>query len=321
MVFLIRENFLSMILFYTAIFFLPIFFLGCFPSPNIQNSSAKQIGPSLINLAQDFNVTKPFFIDGGTFSISRDGVMYFVDSENKFVVRKANLQAPEASSEFINLNEWLKNDNLQDFEIDDLWCDSAGRVVLAESTTGKILRISGDARKLENLADSYDGYRLTKIRGLAGNQEGQIFIGTPNAATMYEFDPVSGTLNVINEELIRPNDFSMELKGDRLLVAESEPNRIVVFEMNSIQNVHLGWDLIQFPTPLNEPISLDLMDNNNHLAVLSQKGLSLLVFDLSDGVIKKHYNLPERCLRVRYERGWFYLLTDRGIMRIINSSG
>jgi sugar lactone lactonase YvrE len=309
-----------MIIFYTAIFSLPIFFLGCFTSPNIQNSSENQNGPSLINLSLDFNVTKPFFIDGGIFSISKDEVIYFVDSENKFIVRKANLQSPEASSEFINLNEWLKKDNFQDFEIDDLWCDYAGRVVLAESTTGKILRISGDARKLENLADSYDGYRFTKIRGLAGNQEGQVFIGTPNAATMYEFNAVSGTLNVINEELIRSNDFSMDLNGDRLLVAESEPNRIVVFEMNSIRTVHLSWDLIQFPSPLNEPISLDLMDNNNHLAVLTKKGVSLLVFDLSNGVIKKHYNLPERCLRVRYKKGWFYLLTDRGIIRIINSS-
>jgi sugar lactone lactonase YvrE len=309
-----------MTILYTAIFLLPIFFWGCFTSPNLQNSPEKQIELSYINPSKDFKETKPFFINGGIFSISRDSVIYYVDSENKFVVRKANLQNPEGSIEFINLKEWLKKDNLKDFEIDDLWCDSAGRLVLAESTTGKILRISQDARKLENLADSYDGYRFTKIRGLSGNQAGQIFFGTPNAATIYGFDPVAGTLNVINEDLIRSNDFSMDRHGDRLLVAESVPNRIVVFEMNSTETVHLGWDLIQFPTSLDEPISLDLLDNQNDLlAVLTKKGSSLLLFDLANGGIKKHYNLPDRCLRVRYKEGWFYLLTDRGIIRIINS--
>jgi len=311
-----------MTLTYTLLPVLILFFAGCFKTPNLQNHPQKQIGSSNVPVSQNFNIKKPFFIDGGIFSISGDGNIYFVASEDKSVVRKARLDTPEEFSEFIDLKEWLKSDTFQNFEIDDLWSDHQGRLVVAESTSGKILRISKDARKLENLADSYDGYRFTKIKGLAGNQMDQIFIGTPNAATIYGFDPTDGKLEVLNEELVRPNDFSMNTKGDRLLVSESKPNRVVVVEMNGTDSGFYSWELIRFPRSQDEPLSLDLLDDqSNLLAVLIGNGQSLLLFDLEDGRIKARLSLPVRCYRVRHDQGWFYLQTDEGIIRVINTSG
>ena len=91
---------------------------------------------------------------------------------------KADLKSPDLTSHFIDLKEWLKWEEGTDLIIDDLWVDFDGRLILAESTSGKILRVSKDARKLENLADSYDGYRMAKIDGL-GEIRMAIFMSDP----------------------------------------------------------------------------------------------------------------------------------------------
>ena len=119
-----------------------------------------------------------FLLKGASFSISREGVIYFVDLSDPSIVLKADLKSPDLTSQFLDLKEWLKWEEGTDLIIDDLWVDFEGRLILAESTTGKILRISKDARKLENLADSYDGYRMAKIDGLRGNQNGDIYVGS-----------------------------------------------------------------------------------------------------------------------------------------------
>jgi len=292
---------------------------GCLSSSTIEDfpDSPKSYEPQSVTSIP--KVPEPFFLEGGTFSITEDETIYFVDLHDKSIVRKAKLGDPTKVTTFINLNEWLKVENSKTFQIDDIYSDYLGRLIVAESTTGKILRISKDARKLENLADSYDGYRFSKIKGLAGNEKDQIFIGTPNAATIYEFNPRAGKLNILNDELVRPNDFTMNRKGDRLLVAESAPNRIVVFELDQGSPVDASWDLIHLPSYEDEPISIDILkDRPNLLAVIIRDKQSLLFFNLAKGRIVRRVDLPALCTHVRSHQDWIYLQAEKGIIRIPN---
>lgn len=292
---------------------------GCLSSSSIEElpDPPKSFEPQGVTSIS--KLPEPFFLEGGPFSITEDGTIYFVDFHDKSIVLKAKSGDPRKVTTFINLNEWLKVENSQTFQIDDIYSDYLGRLIVAESTTGKILRISKDARKLENLADSYDGYRFSKIKGLAGNEKEQIFIGTPNAATIYEFEPREGKLNILNDELVRPNDFSINRRGDRLLVAESAPNRIVVFDLDQRSSVDASWDLIHLPSYEDEPISIEILkDRPNLLAVIIRNKKSLLFFNLAKGRIVKRVDLPAVCTHVRSHQDWIYLQAEKGIIRIPN---
>ena len=228
---------------------------------------------------------------------------------------KADLKSPDLTSHFIDLKEWLKWEEGTDLIIDDLWVDFEGRLILAESTTGKILRISKDARKLENLADSYDGYRMAKIDGLRGNQNGDIYVGSPHTATLYKINSSQGRLSILNDDLVRSNDIVIDDTGARLVVAESQPNRLAVYDLNSTNETIIGWNLVTFPDNSPPPISLDFIDHKcRYLAVLSGNGKTIQIFDLLKGEIRSQLPIPES-MRIRCHDGWFYLQTEHGIYR------
>ena len=257
---------------------------GClrFSKPKHQ----KQV--NLIQFVQPRNMDEDtgedFLVIGRQFSISKDGMLYFVDFKDHSVVRKLGPSKHNMGEEFIDLKEWLKEDEHNDFHIDDLWLDPLGRLILAESTTGKILRISPDAKKMENLADSYDGYRFSTIAGLTGSPLGDLFIGSPNSATVYRHDLTLGKLFVLNEDLVRSNDMLIDSTGSRLLVAESGPNRVVVYDLNCSGNLSYGWNLVEFPKGQAKPLSIDFLNNEeNLLAVLLDRGKKLQILDLRGG--------------------------------------
>ena len=295
-----------------------LLFVGCI--------SLEPVPSAFQDIASDksyYEKTQPqlnekFSLRGRVFSISADGQLFFVDFNDLSIVRKANLQNHTLIDSFIDLEEWLKTEVPEKLQIDDLWIDLEGRLILAESNTGKILRISKDARKLENLADSYDGYRLSRVQGLMGSGNGKLFIGSPNTATIYQLDTKSGKLLVLNENLIRPEDFATSSAGDRLLVAESWPNRIVVYDVNKSAPMRKSWDLIKFTKPHERPLSINFIDQESEvLAVLTARGKKLQFFNLSKGKLVHEIDLQVPCLRVRAYNGWIYLQTRKGIIRTI----
>ena len=215
-------------------------------------------------------------------SITDDAILRSLPNDLDYVFHLAcyhgnqsSMANPLADHENNTLTSLKLFERLKD-QIDDLWIDLEGRLILAESNTGKILRISKDARKLENLADSYDGYRLSRVQGLMGSGNGKLFIGSPNTATIYQLDTKSGKLLVLNENLIRPEDFATNSAGDRLLVAESRPNRIVVYDVNKSAPMRKSWDLIKFTKPHERPLSINFIDQESEvLAVLTARGKKL----------------------------------------------
>ena len=289
---------------------------GCLgPSPMQESREGRVSTPPAV-LSPPKPSQQKFRLEGGVFSISTDGLLYFVDLKNRSRVYRVNLQNMGEEEKFINLEEWLNHGDGARFQIDDLWLDHEGRLLLAESSTGKIIRISQDARKLENLADSYDGYRFSQIKGLVGSGTGEIFVGSPHAATLYRIDTVKGKINVLNEDLVRSSDLSIDLSGNRLLVAESDPNRIVVYDLDHNDSIHLGWTLIDFPNQEDRPQSLTFLRTpKDHLMVLLGDGSKLQVYHLARGRVVHTQNLPFLARRVRIHKNWIYLQAEDYIVR------
>ena len=295
----------------SALFFL----VGCWKAVK-QEARKTEPAKALPTLqVSEAESAKKFLLNGSSFSISREGVIYFVDLSDSSIVLQADLQSPDLTSQFLDLKEWLKWEEGTDLIIDDLWVDFEGRLILAESTTGKILRISKDARKLENLADSYDGYRMAKIDGLRGNQNDDIYVGSPHTATLYKINSLQGRLSILNDDLVRSNDIVIDDLGTRLVVAESDPNRLAVYDLNSSNETIIGWNLVTFPNNSSPPISLDFIDHKcRYLAVLSGSGKTIQIFDLFKGKIRSKIQISES-MRIRCHDGWFYLQSQRGIYR------
>ena len=169
---------------------------------------------------------------------------------------------------------------------------------------------------MENLADSYDGYRISTIDGMVESGKGDIYFGSPNSASLFKIDSTAGNLSILNDDLVRSNDLAADDYGSRLLVAESDPNRLVVFDLNHSKETILGWNLITFPDHSAAPISLDFIDQNSRfLAVLVNHGMNVLIFDLLTGKIRKRIQLADASTRIRCHQGWFYFQSEKGIYR------
>lgn len=290
---------------------------GCVPFTDFQTEKKGPVQVVVQDHEPSSKLTSKFWLNGDVFSISNDGVIYFVDPIDNSIVNKASVTNYKIIDRFIDLKEWLKPDSSGKLRIDDIWVDHEGRLILAESFTGKILRISQDARKLENLADSYDGYRFSEIQGLIGSGTGEIFVGSPNSATIYKLDSQAGKLQVLNEDLVRPNDFIFNEAGNRLLVAESNPNRVIVYNLNdSTESMIKSWDLIKFAKFRERPVSMDTIDpQGDSLVVISGRGKKLQIFDLTLGKLINQTDLPFPCFRIRAHKGWIYLQARKGIIR------
>ena len=167
-----------------------------------------------------------------------------------------------------------------------------------------------------DLADSYDGYRFSQIKGLIGSRTGEIFVGSPHAATLYRIDTVKGKINVLNEDLVRSSDLAVDSSGDRLLVAESDPNRIVVYDLDHNDSIHLGWTLIDFPNQEDRPQSLTFLRTpKDHLMVLLGDGSKLQVYHLARGRVVHTQTLPFLARRARIHKNWIYLQAEDYIVR------
>lgn len=289
---------------------------GCIQVPQFQSEKI-EITPEVIQSDLPGQTLAPkFWLDGGVFSISKDNQIYFVDLLDKSIIRKASLENINSVQVFFDLKEWLKLDSSLKFQIDEIWVDEDESLILAEAQTGKVIRVSNDARKLEILADSYDGYRLSKFQGLMGSPKNDIFVGAPHSATIYRLDTKTGKLHVLNEDLVRSNDFAMNSRGDRLLVAESQPNRVVVYDLESTDPESVSWNLIKFKSPHEKPISLSILDSKSKfLGVLLGRGKQLGIFDLERGKLIQKIYLPVACSRIRAHGKWIYLQSSKGIIR------
>lgn len=303
--------------FFLTAFLAMIFCLcGCETLPSSKPTKEIDISRAEKNLGEKPSSVPQFIVQGSAFSISSDGTLYFVDLNETSIVRKLNIREPGEIEVFIDLRDWLTPSEPQGFYIDDLWLDHQQRIVLAESSTGKILRISNDARKLENLADSYDGYRFSKVQGLVGSKKGELFVGSPHSATLYRIDSSKGKLNVFNEDLVRPNDLCLDRNGKRLLVAESDPNRVLVYDLDRNVSMEHSWTLINFKNEGDTPHSLDFVGKaKDHLAVLLGNA-ELKIFNLKEGNIAHTRVFPFFCKRVRVHKNWVFLQSDDRIYRI-----
>ena len=249
------------------------------------------------------------------FTISPEGVMYFTNFQKAGRIGKLNLGLNEKPEVFIDLAKWLSpvGDRLPKAE--GLRLDNEGRLLIAESGTGKLLRISPDARKLEVLADSYDGYRFATVKDLAIGSKGDLFVSSPLTGTVYRIRPEDGFVGVLNQDLVMVEGLSLSPDGKRLVAAEPDASRVVVFDLPLELNAVSSWTLVDFSPSGLEPKGLTF-DESGLLYVAMGDREKIRIFDLELGIEVGILNAEGVAEILMYFDGHLYVSGPNGIRRI-----
>ena len=195
----------------------------------------------------------PLLQRSGGLAFSEQGTLFFANHEKSGTIGKYQLGQESKPETFIDLSEWISSSGDQDLRVEGLRIDAKGRLLIAEAGTGKLIRVSPDARKLEILADSYDGYRFATVKDLAIGSNGDLYASSPYSGTVYRIRPDAGYVGILNEDLVRVEGLAISPDGKSLVAAEPDASRIVVFDIPDELEPVTSWTLVDFSPSGVEP--------------------------------------------------------------------
>lgn len=212
-------------------------------------------------------------------AFSQDAKVYATHSKKEGRVEIFNLDSPGQRKRFIDLSEWMSPSNGKTPVVSDIKVDGQKRLILAEKGTGKLLRISPNARKLEVLADSYDGYQFASIEEVEIGLFGEYYLSSSESGVIYRVDPELGRVGILNEKKVNPGAICIRPKYNQLIVAEPDFYRIIVFDLAEGVSPVRYRTLIDFYPENVKPEDV-AFDEQGHLYVSLGDRRQIWVFDL-----------------------------------------
>jgi sugar lactone lactonase YvrE len=212
-------------------------------------------------------------------AFSQDAKVYATHSKKEGRVEIFNLDSLGQRKRFIDLSEWMSPSNGKTPVVSDIKVDGQKRLILAEKGTGKLLRISPNARKLEVLADSYDGYQFASIEEVEIGLFGEYYLSSSESGVIYRVDPELGRVGILNEKKVNPGAICIRPKYNQLIVAEPDFYRIIVFDLAEGVSPVRYRTLIDFYPENVEPEDV-AFDEQGYLYVSLGARRQIWVFDL-----------------------------------------
>jgi sugar lactone lactonase YvrE len=247
-------------------------------------------------------------------AFTKNGLVYFTELGGNQIVKKMKLNVFSEPEVFMHLPEWISPSDGTSPSAEGLRVDHQDRLLIAESGTGKLLRISPDARKLEVLADSYDGYRFTTVKDLAIGRGNDLFVSSPFSGTIYRIRPQEGFIGILNEDLVRVEGISVSPDGKRLVAAEPDASRVVVFDIPEELIPVESWTLVDFSPTGVEPRGL-AFDEKGLLYVGLGQSQEVQVFDLEEGEQIDVFDSGDDADVLRYFENYLYVAGGKGVRR------
>lgn len=303
--------------------FVTVFFLsllggvGCVMVPKVKIVqplvSDGDVLPSNEDVSREV-VVSPLNQSGG-IAFSRNGELFFANFEKEGVIGKLALDLNNTKQVFIDLTEWVSPVGEFSSRAEGLRFDNEGRLLVADAGTGKLLRISPTAHKLEILADSYDGYRFGSVKDLAVAHNGDLFVSSPYSGTIYRIRPDVGYVGILNDDLVRVQGLAISPDGKQLVAAEPEASRVVVYDIPDDFILVDSWTLVDFSPSGVEPRGV-AFDEKGRLFIALGKLNEVRAFDLVLGVELARYEIGTEAESIVYRDGSLYIGGDEKITRI-----
>ncbi|MBT3667609.1 MAG: hypothetical protein HN548_09035 [Opitutae bacterium] len=242
----------------------------------------------------------------GGLAFSSAGDLFFANYEKEGRVGKFNISSDKKPEAFIDLTEWVSP--IGDFSVraEGLRVDKEGRLLVADAGTGKLLRISPTAHKLEVLADSYDGYRFGSVKDLAIAPNGDLFVSSPHTGTIYRIRPDIGYVGILNDDLVRVEGLAITPNGKQLVAAEPDASRIVVYDIPEDLILADSWTLVDFSPSGVEPRGV-VFDERGRLFLALGNLNEVRAFDLELGLEIARYDAGGEAESISYWNGSLFI--------------
>lgn len=155
-----------------------------------------------------------------------------------------------------------------------VWCETGGRanglkvdaegyVIAADYGGKRILRIHPNGKDIEVLTDSHNGQPYLGPNDVCLDLSGNIYFTDPTGSSVDK--PIGsiyriatdGTVTQLDTGLAYPNGLAVNPEQTKLFVAESGPNRLLVYDLQPDGTVNNKQVAIQFETPTLDGIMFD----------------------------------------------------------------
>jgi len=292
-----------------------LLFAGCVTVPKSPVQNPKESAKQSTELKSKEYINAQLG-NASNIAFAEDGTLYFTNHGEEERLHKIRLNLYSDSKTFMELSEWISPFNQDSPKAEGLRVDRQGRLLIAESGTGKLLRITPDARKLEVLADSYDGYRFTTVKDLAIGKGDDLFVSSPFSGTIYRIRPEEGFVGILNDDLVRVEGLSISPEGTRLVAAEPDASRVVVFDIPKELIPVESWTLVDFSPTGVEPTGL-AFDRSGLLYVGLGSTQEVRVFDLKLGKQIETFDSGDEANVLRYYKNYLYVAGGKGVRRFL----
>ena len=182
----------------------------------------------------------------GGLAFSTEAELFFANYEKEGCIGKFKIDSDDPPEMFIDLSEWVSATGNSVVRAEGLRVDKQNRLLVADAGTGKLLRISPSAHKLEVLADSYDGYRFGSVKDLAISPNGDLFVSSPHSGTIYRVRTEMGYVGILNDDLVKVEGLAVSPNGKQLVAAEPDASRVVVYDIPEDLILVDSWTLVDF---------------------------------------------------------------------------
>tara|TARA_Y100000588_G_C14237512_1_gene917988 strand:+ start:953 stop:1771 length:819 start_codon:yes stop_codon:yes gene_type:complete len=248
----------------------------------------------------------PNLNQSGGLTFSTNGILYFANYMQAGTIGMYQVNQSQLPETFIDLTQWMTSYGDRTPRANGMRIDGQGRLVVAEVGTGKVIRISPGAEKLEVLADSFDGFSLGSVCDVVLGSDGDIYASSPSSGAIFVIRPDDGFVGMLNEELVRVRGLAMSPDGRRLVAAEPDSGRVLVFDLRDDDMPAEMWTLVDFASSGEEPAGL-AFDEAGHLFVGLGDAEKIQVFDLVKGALLLTYDAGGPADSLSYGDGVLYV--------------
>lgn len=279
---------------------LPFIGSGCF---TLFEKSSDSL---LSNVPVPVTTVIPEVVDTGGIAINASGVLYFANYLRSGTIGQYNPAELAPPTIFIDLNEWITSFKKRSLNLHGLVVDSEGRLVGADTGTGKVVRISPNASKVEILADSYQGMLLQSVQDVALSPDGTVYASSAEEGLVYRIQPDEGKVDIVNQDLIWADGLAISPDGNRLVVTEPDAARLLVFSRQNDSFDGFPAAKLDFSDASDTPH--DVAFDESGLLYVAMGDLGLVhVFDLPENRLLQTYDVGGSVNRLLPSNGtlWF----------------